>query len=201
LFYTSYLKRSLDTVISIVLVFFLSPVFVICSLFVLWSLGRPILFKQRRIGRNSVPFTIFKFRTMLDEADNTGRLRTNIERLTMVGKAFRKTSLDELPGLFNVIKGDMSLIGPRPLLVEYLGRFSERQAIRHSIRPGMTGLAQVSGRNHLGWKEKLELDIQYVEKRGILLDTYILGKTLIILVLGSGVDVTGEHEMPNFRSE
>jgi lipopolysaccharide/colanic/teichoic acid biosynthesis glycosyltransferase len=201
LFYTSYLKRSLDTVISILLVFSLSPVFVICSLCVLWSLGRPILFKQRRIGINSVPFTIFKFRTMLDEDDNAGRLRTNAERLTLVGKAFRKTSLDELPGLFNVIKGDMSLIGPRPLLVEYLGRFSERQAIRHSIRPGMTGLAQVSGRNHLGWKEKLELDIQYVEKRGILLDTYILGKTLITLVLGSGVDVTGEREMPNFRSE
>ena len=201
MFYTSYLKRSLDTVISIFLVLLLSPVFAICSLCVLWSLGRPILFKQRRIGIDCAPFTIFKFRTMLDEVDDTGRLRTNAERLTLVGKVFRKTSLDELPGLFNVIKGDMSLIGPRPLLVEYLGRFSERQAIRHSIRPGMTGLAQVSGRNHLDWKEKLELDIQYVEKRGIVLDIYILGKTLMILVLGSGVDVNGDREMPNFRSE
>jgi len=138
---------------------------------------------------------------MLEKYDEFGTLLPTSERLTKVGRVFRRTSLDELPGLLNVIKGDMSLIGPRPLLVEYLGRFSERQAIRHSIRPGMTGLAQVSGRNHLDWKNKLELDIQYVEKRGIVLDIYILGKTLMILVLGSGVDVNGGPEMPSFRSE
>ena len=144
---------------------------------------------------------MLKFKTMLEKNDASGALLPASERITKLGRVFRKTSLDELPGLFNVMKGDMSLVGPRPLLVEYLDRFTDRQSLRHKVRPGITGLSQVNGRNVLDWREKLELDVQYVARSNFLLDISILLRTLKVVVSGSGVDVNGGSEMPNFRSE
>ena len=138
---------------------------------------------------------------MLEKYDESGVLLPTSERLTKVGRVLRKTSLDELPGLVNVIKGEMSLVGPRPLLEEYLDRYSKRQAMRHMVRPGITGLSQVNGRNTLEWSEKLELDVQYVENRSLLLDVSILWRTLKVAVSGSGVDINGGSEMPDFSSE
>jgi sugar transferase EpsL len=199
--YKRYLKRLFDILATSFLLISLSPLLVVSCAFIFFSLGRPILFKQTRIGLNSVPFTMLKFRTMLEKYDEFGGLLPTSERLTKVGRVFRRTSLDELPGLLNVIRGDMSLIGPRPLLAEYLDRYSNRQSLRHIMRPGVTGLSQVSGRNVLGWSEKLELDVQYVERCNVFLDISILWRTLKVVTSGAGVDINGGSEMPNFRSE
>ncbi len=199
--YSKYLKRFFDIFTSFLLLISLSPFLLISCAFIFLSLGRPILFKQTRIGLNSVPFTMLKFRTMLEKCDEYGTLLPTSERLTKVGRVFRRTSLDELPGLINVMRGDMSLVGPRPLLAEYLDRFSNRQSLRHKVRPGVTGLSQVNGRNVLDWCEKLELDVQYVERYNFPLDVMILWRTLRVVISGSGVEINGGSEMPNFRSE
>lgn len=201
MFYISFLKRAFDFIASAILLILFAPIFVISYAIVYLSLGKPVLFKQTRIGLDLVPFTMLKFRTMLEKYDESGALLPTSERLTNVGRVFRKTSLDELPGLVNVIKGEMSLVGPRPLLEEYLDRYSKRQAMRHKVRPGITGLSQTNGRNTLEWRERLELDVQYVENCSFLLDVSILWRTLKVAVSGSGVDVNGGSEMPDFSSE
>jgi sugar transferase EpsL len=201
LIYSLFGKRAVDLVLGVTILVLALPILLLLSCVIFVDSGRPILFKQTRIGMNSVPFTMLKFKTMLENYDDSGVLLPTSERITLVGRVFRKTSLDELPGLINVIRGDMSLVGPRPLLVEYLERFTDRQSLRHIVRPGITGLSQVNGRNVLGWSEKLELDVQYAERSNFLLDISILWRTLKVVMSGSGVDVNGGSEMPNFRSE
>jgi lipopolysaccharide/colanic/teichoic acid biosynthesis glycosyltransferase len=171
-------KRVLDLVLTIPACIVWSPILAVIALLVYAKLGRPVLFWQERPGLYGKPFTICKFRTMLDARDAVGCLLPDSQRLTRLGRFLRRTSLDELPELWNVLKGDMSLVGPRPLLMEYMAFYTERENRRHLVRPGMTGLAQISGRNWLPWDERLELDVQYVESVSFELDAYILLKTI-----------------------
>lgn len=181
--YAKYVKRILDFLLSLCGIIVLSPVLLILSVLVRVKLGSPILFKQERPGRNEKIFTLCKFRTMTDEKDAEGNLLPDSVRLTRFGKFLRATSLDELPELFNILKGDMSIIGPRPLLVSYLPYYSEREKKRHSIRPGLTGLAQVSGRNFIDWDKRLEKDVEYVENLSFRMDMKVL-KMTVQTVLG-----------------
>src|SRR5262249_38970629 len=158
-----------------------------------WRMGAPVLFRQQRPGWRGAPFLLYKFRTMREGPGS------DAERLTPLGSALRASSLDELPQLFNVVKGDMSLVGPRPLLMEYLPLYSERQSRRHEVRPGITGWAQVNGRNAVGWQEKFELDVWYVEHRGFGLDLRILWLTLLRAASGEGISHPGEATMEKFR--
>ena len=175
----------------------LSPVFAVVAVLVAANLGRPVLFKQDRPGRNGRVFRLYKFRTMKN-IDQVRSLVTDGQRLTEFGRVLRSTSLDELPTLINVFKGDMSIVGPRPLLVQYLDRYTPLQARRNEVRPGITGLAQVSGRNALAWDEKFKLDVQYVDKRSFLLDAIILLQTLRAVVVREGVTAEGDATMPEF---
>jgi lipopolysaccharide/colanic/teichoic acid biosynthesis glycosyltransferase len=161
------------------------------------KLGRPVLFRQRRPGLYEKPFTIVKFRTMREANPKVG-LITDADRLTPFGSALRSTSLDELPTLWNVLRGDMSLVGPRPLLMEYLPRYTPEQARRHDVRPGITGLAQVSGRNAIDWEERLRADVDYVERRSISLDFAILARTILSVLRREGISAVGEVTMPEF---
>ena len=163
------------------------------------SVGSPVLFRQLRAGMHGHPFTIVKFRTMTDECDKDGRPLPDDQRLSGVGRILRSTSLDELPELWNVLRGDMSLVGPRPLPVSYLPRYTEREARRHDVRPGITGLAQVSGRNALSWDERLELDVQYVETRTLGLDLRILWRTVAAVITRSGIAEEGQATMTELR--
>ena len=172
--YRSYGKRCLDTVVSFVALLLLAPLFLILILLVRTKLGSPVFFCQKRPGFHEKIFTLYKFRTMTDAKDKQGNLLPDDQRLTALGRFLRKYSLDELPELFNILKGDMSLIGPRPLLVEYLSRYNEGQKRRHEVRPGLSGLAQVSGRNTLSWEEKFELDIKYVHELSFFLDMKLI---------------------------
>ena len=174
------------------------PVLVATALLVRRKLGGPVLFSQRRPGRNGEPFTLYKLRSMSDARDASGALLPDGERLTPFGRTLRKTSLDELPGLWCVLKGDMSLVGPRPLLMEYLPLYSPHQARRHEVRPGLTGLAQVSGRNAISWEEKFERDVEYVERCSLWLDLRILAATLAKVIASEGVSAAGEATMPRF---
>ena len=176
--YRLYGKRWLDAVISFVALLMLSPLFLILILLVRVKLGSPVFFCQKRPGLNEKIFTLYKFRTMTDKKDEEGNLLSDEQRLTAFGRFLRKYSLDELPELFNILKGDMSLIGPRPLLVEYLSRYNEEQKRRHEVRPGLSGLAQVSGRNTLSWEEKFELDIKYVNELSFFLDVKLVFQSL-----------------------
>jgi len=189
------LKRAIDVVASGVGLVITAPIMAGTALAVLASLGRPVLFRQPRPGKNDRVFELVKFRTMR-EADDTHQ--TDAERLTRVGRFLRATSLDELPTLRNVLRGDMSLVGPRPLLVEYLDRYTPEQSRRHEVRPGITGLAQVSGRNGLGWEEKLALDVQYVDEWSLALDFTIMARTLSSVLRREGVSAVGEATMPIF---
>lgn len=171
-------KRVLDVAMSLVLLAVLSPVMALAAVAVLVSMGRPVFFKQTRIGFHEKPFLLIKFRTMTEERDERGQLLPESTRLTRVGRILRKTSIDELPQLWNVLRGDMSLVGPRPLFPEYLPYYTERERKRHLVRPGITGLAQVRGRNLLQWDQRLELDVQYVETRTLALDLKILFETV-----------------------
>ena len=193
-----YIKRSLDVVASVFGLVLLSPVIGVTALLVAVKLGRPVLFTQRRPGLHGQLFTLYKFRTMLS-LDPARGWETDAERLTPFGRALRSTSLDELPSLWNVLRGDMSLVGPRPLLVAYLGRYTPEQARRHEVRPGVTGLAQVSGRNALTWEQKFALDVEYVEKRTALLDIRILLRTIGSVFFRKGVNGVGEATMSEFR--
>ncbi|MCM1143665.1 MAG: sugar transferase [Blautia sp.] len=186
--YANYIKRILDIVLSFAAILILSPLLLLLALLVRMKLGSPILFKQERPGRNEKIFTLCKFRTMTDKRDKNGELLPDSERLTGFGKFLRATSLDELPELFHILKGEMSIIGPRPLLVSYLPYYSEREKKRHSVRPGLTGLAQVSGRNFLDWDRRLEKDVEYVENLSFGMDIKVL-KMTVQTVLGRREEV------------
>jgi sugar transferase EpsL len=193
-----FLKRGLDAGISLCLLVLLGPLLGVVSGVSLVAQGRPILFSQVRPGLQGRPFTIYKFRTMAQDASESGA-GTEAERITGFGRLLRKLSLDELPQLWNVIRGDMSLIGPRPLLMEYLPLYNSRQSRRHSVRPGLTGLAQARGRNLLSWEERLELDAHYVESVSLTTDLRIFLWTLSTVTQGRGTTPQGSDVMEKFR--
>jgi sugar transferase EpsL len=178
LFYLSVIKRIIDFIISLILLIILFPLNVVLVGFIRLFLGSPILFRQQRPGKNANPFTLFKYRTMNNQHDSHGVLLNDSERLTQFGKFLRSTSMDELPSLINVLKGDMSLVGPRPLLMHYLNRYTFEQARRHEVKPGITGWAQVNGRNAISWEDKFRLDVWYVNNISIWLDIKILFMTV-----------------------
>lgn len=176
--YRNCMKRCLDFLLSLCGLIVLSPILLVLAVLVRVKLGSPVLFKQERPGKNEKIFTLCKFRTMTDERDEKGNLLPDAVRLTKFGKFLRGTSLDELPELFNILKGDMSIVGPRPLLVSYLPYYSERERLRHSVRPGLTGLAQVSGRNYIDWDRRLAKDVEYVENLSFRMDMKVLWMTV-----------------------
>ena len=190
-------KRVLDILAASVGLIVLSPVFAVVAVSVAANLGRPVLFKQDRPGRNGGVFRLYKFRTMKN-IDQVRSLVTDGQRLTEFGRVLRSTSLDELPTLINVFKGDMSIVGPRPLLVQYLDRYTPLQARRHEVRPGITGLAQVSGRNALSWEEKFALDINYVDNHSISLDLRIVAATFLSVVKRDGISSEGHATANEF---
>lgn len=195
------IKRFLDIVIASFALTLLSPLYLYVAYKVKKNLGTPILFRQVRPGLNGKPFEMIKFRTMNDALDAKGNPLPEIERLTPFGKKLRSTSLDEIPELWNVIKGEMSIVGPRPLLMEYLPLYSKEQAKRHHVRPGMTGHAQVNGRNAISWDEKLKLDIWYVENQSIWLDFKIMLKTIKVVLIKENVNDESGHSMPKFTGD
>ena len=197
--YRNFLKRFIDLIVSLVAFTLLLPLFiVVTALLYIANQGKPF-FVQQRPGKHGRIFWLVKFKTMNDRKDAAGNLLSDAERLTPVGKFIRKTSLDEIPQLINVIKGEMSLIGPRPLLVEYLPLYNDTQKRRHDVRPGITGWAQVNGRNAIGWKEKFELDVWYVENMSLLLDCKIIIFTLLKVVKSEGVSQQGHVTMTKFE--
>lgn len=191
-------KRGFDILASAIALVLFSPVMAVVALLVLARLGRPVIFVQRRPGRDARIFRLFKFRSMAHQKPDEERT-PDADRLTPFGRRLRSTSLDELPTLFNVLKGDMSFVGPRPLLEHYLPKYTERQARRHEVRPGITGLAQVSGRNALDWGERFRLDVKYVDTRGPLLDLRILGATVLTVITREGVAAEGHATVPGFK--
>ena len=176
--YAKYIKRILDLILSLMALIVLMPLMIIIGILVRINLGSPIIFKQKRPGKNEKIFTLYKFRTMTDKRDIDGNLLPDEYRLTKFGKFLRSTSLDELPELINIIKGDMAIVGPRPLLVEYLPYYTEEEKHRHDVRPGLTGLAQVNGRNEISWEEKLKYDTEYIKEISFYSDLKIIFKTI-----------------------
>lgn len=197
--YKKYIKRVLDFILSLFALVILSPVLLIVAILVRVKLGKPIIFKQQRPGLNEKIFTLYKFRTMTDKKDNFGELLPDSERLTKFGKWLRSTSLDELPELWNILKGDMSIVGPRPLLVEYLPLYNNEQRKRHNVKPGLTGLAQINGRNAIKWEEKFILDIEYVNGISFIRDCKILLATIIKVFKRDGINQQGEATMEVFK--
>lgn len=197
--YRKYIKRVLDVIISAVTLLLLSPVLIITALLVRVKLGSPVIFKQERPGLNGRIFKMYKFRTMTDERDSEGKLLSDEQRLTHFGNVLRSTSLDELPELWNILKGDMSLIGPRPLLVKYLPLYSERQSHRHDVRPGITGYAQVHGRNKLDWPERFEMDVYYTENLSFKMDLKIVADTVGVVLRRDGISSDTSATMEEFR--
>ncbi|MED5239468.1 MAG: sugar transferase [Pseudomonadota bacterium] len=195
------MKRLLDIAGSLAGLIVLAPVIAVLAVLIRRKHGSPVCFRQVRPGKEGKPFEMIKFRTMTDERGEDGELLPDSERLTAFGQFLRSTSLDELPELWNVLKGDMSLVGPRPLLMEYLPLYSERQARRHEVRPGITGWAQVNGRNALSWEEKFELDVWYVENRTLWLDMKILFLTIWRVVKRDGISQDGEATMSKFTGD
>lgn len=191
-------KRALDLILGTAIAVALSPVIVIVAVLVRLRLGSPVIFKQVRPGLGGRPFTIFKFRTMLETTDAAGRLLPSVERTPPFGQRLRALSLDELPELWNVIRGDMSLVGPRPLMTEYLPRYSQEQARRHDVRPGITGLAQINGRNAISWDEKFAWDVRYVDTRSLWMDLRILAQTIRVVLSRAGVRYAESIDMPEF---
>ncbi|MEU5944860.1 sugar transferase [Micromonospora sp. NPDC047465] len=191
------LKRAIDLAAAVVLLVLTAPLVLVVAALVAAGLGRPVLFRQPRAGRHGQVFELVKFRTMLPPDPRRGRVRDG-DRLTPLGRFLRSTSLDELPTLWNVLRGDMSLVGPRPLLTQYLSRYSPTQARRHEVRPGITGLAQVRGRNSLGWEEKLDLDVWYVDHRSLRLDLSILAATVRTVLRREGISAAGSATAPEF---
>jgi lipopolysaccharide/colanic/teichoic acid biosynthesis glycosyltransferase len=192
------LKRLFDIVVTSIILLVFSPVFVFLAILIKIKLGSPVLFCQTRPGLNGTPFKIFKFRTMRDVADSDGKLLSDKSRLTPFGQMLRATSLDEQPELWNVLKGEMSLVGPRPLLMEYLPLYNKEQNCRHEVRPGITGWAQINGRNAISWEEKFKLDIWYVENQSFWLDLKILFKTASKVFIREGISAEGDVTMPRF---
>lgn len=200
-----YIKRILDIISSLLAIIILSPLLVVTAVLVKTKLGSPVLFKQERPGKDEKIFTLMKFRTMTDERDENGELLPDEVRLTKFGKFLRSTSIDELPELFNILKGDMSVIGPRPLLVKYLPRYNEHQHRRHEVRPGLSGWAQVNGRNSISWEEKFDLDVEYVDNYSLSKDINILFMTVMSVIKRDGInsdnDVTMEEFMGSLNVE
>jgi lipopolysaccharide/colanic/teichoic acid biosynthesis glycosyltransferase len=192
-------KRLVDFVVAAGALLLLSPLLGMIALAVRFSMGAPVLFRQERPGLHGRPFHMVKFRTMRDERDEHGLPRPDAERLTALGRVLRASSLDELPELWNVLRGEMSLVGPRPLLMEYLPLYSERHRRRHAVRPGITGWAQINGRNALSWEERFELDVWYVDHRSGWLDAWILARTLFAVLRREGISAEGAATMPRFR--
>jgi sugar transferase EpsL len=195
------MKRLFDLILSLMAIVIVSPIFLISLLLVRLKLGSPVFFKQQRPGLNANPFLLYKLRTMTDERDENGSLLPDAERLTSFGRFLRSTSLDELPALLNVLKGDMSLVGPRPLLVEYLPLYSQEQSRRHNVRPGITGWAQVNGRNTISWNDKFIFDVWYVDNRSLFLDLKILFLTVKKVVARDDINADGEATMSKFTGE
>lgn len=197
--YRKYIKRILDFVLSLVALIVLSPILLIVAILVRIKLGSPVIFKQERPGKDEKIFTLCKFRTMTDKKDEEGKFLPDDERLTKFGKLLRSTSLDELPELINIIKGEMSIVGPRPLLVEYLPLYNEEQKHRHDVRPGLTGLAQVSGRNSISWEEKFKDDVAYINKITLVGDIKIILKTVGKVFKHEGISGQDTETMQRFE--
>jgi sugar transferase EpsL len=191
-------KRLFDIIVATSLLAILSPVIVVVAALVRIRLGRPVIFSQQRPGLAGEPFTIYKFRTMRDTTDANGRLLPSVQRTPPFGERLRALSLDELPELWNVVRGDMSLVGPRPLMTAYLPRYNAEQARRHDVRPGMTGLAQISGRNAISWEEKFALDVRYVERHTVWMDIGILIRTVGFVLSRAGIRYGENVDMPEF---
>lgn len=196
--YKNYIKRFLDFTLSLLALILLSPVMLIIAILVRIKLGTPVIFKQQRPGKNEKIFTLYKFRTMTDKKDENGNLLPDSERLTKFGKLLRSTSLDELPELVNIIKGDMAIVGPRPLLVEYLPYYTEDEKHRHDVRPGLTGFAQINGRNSISWEEKFNDDLKYIKKITFIGDIKIILKTIIKVFKREGISQKGNATMEKF---
>ena len=204
MFYKKFGKRFLDLLLSTLAIVILSPVLLVVAILVRIKLGSPVLFHQERPGRNEKIFTLCKFRTMTDKRDEKGNLLPDADRLTKFGKLLRATSLDELPELFNIWKGDMSIIGPRPLLVSYLPWYTEEERLRHTVRPGLTGLAQVSGRNYLDWDKRLAKDVEYVRNLSFRMDLKVLFMTVAVVFKRSEVaedTAVSEGNLAQIRAE
>jgi sugar transferase EpsL len=199
--YESKNKRLFDLFISGLMIIVLSPVIFIISILILIFMGSPIFYCQERLGQSGKPFRLIKFRTMIPEENILGKELSEKERITNIGKILRKTSLDELPELYNVIKGDMSLVGPRPLLIRYLPYFNEEESRRFLAKPGITGLAQIMGRNELPWDKRIEKDLEYIEKSSFYLDLYIILKTILLVLTQRGVKVAPSSYMKDFDEE
>ena len=193
------MKRLIDVLFSFFLIIILLPLFLFTSIFILFFIGKPIIFKQMRPGKNEVPFYVYKFRTMTNDKDSGGELLPDVKRLNPYGKAIRKLSLDELPQLFNVLKGDLSLVGPRPLLMEYLPLYNLNQRRRHEVKPGITGWAQINGRNAISWDEKFKLDVWYIENQSLLLDFKILLLTVKKVFVREGISNGNHVTIEKFR--
>lgn len=196
--YKKYFKRLFDIVSSVIFLLCFWWLYIIVAILVKKKLGSPVIFKQRRPGLNGKIFTMYKFRSMTDARDKSGKLLSDAERLPKFGKILRATSLDEIPEIVNVLKGDMSLVGPRPLLVEYLSRYSKEQARRHEVRPGITGWAQVNGRNAISWEEKFKYDVEYVDSCSFLLDIRIIFLTIKKVFVKEGISQDGNVTVEDF---
>jgi len=197
--YEKFFKPMFDRTLAFVLIILFLPVMAVVAILIFFWDGRPVTFRQKRPGKDEKIFEIYKFRTMTNERDENGNLLPDEKRLKGIGKFIRSTSLDELPQLFNVLKGDMSFVGPRPLLVEYLPLYNETQRKRHNVLPGITGWAQVNGRNAISWEQKFEYDVWYVENQSFLLDMKILWMTFLKVVKRSGISQEGQATMEKFK--
>lgn len=193
------LKRVFDVVVSSIALVFTSPILIGAAVMICQKTGKPILFKQLRPGYNEIPFEVYKFRTMTDKKDVNGKLLPDEDRITKIGTMIRKSSIDELPQLINVLKGDLSLVGPRPLLMEYLPLYNEEQRKRHNIKPGITGWAQINGRNAITWEQKFQLDVWYVENQSFKLDMYILYKTVKNVLKKKDITADNHVTIEKFR--
>ena len=198
-FYERFIKRPQDFILSLVALIVMSPVFLVLAILVRAKLGSPVIFKQERPGLNGRIFTLYKFRSMSDARDENGNLLPDDVRLTRFGKILRSTSLDELPELVNILKGDMSIVGPRPLLVRYLPLYNEHQARRHEVRPGFTGYAQVHGRNAITWEDKFDKDVYYVDHVSFLMDWKIIFRTVLTVLKREGISSSSSVTMEPFR--
>lgn len=198
-FYERYIKRLQAIVLSLIAIIILSPILLITYLLVRVKFGKPAIFIQKRVGKDGKVFDLYKFRTMTNQRDEDGKLLPDDQRLTSFGKKLRSTSLDELPELFNVLKGDMALIGPRSLLVKYLPLYNDEQARRHEVRPGLTGYAQVNGRNTITWEDRLKLDVEYVDNVTFLNDWKIIFKTIKTVFKREGISEKGSATMDEFK--
>jgi len=199
--YRRFFKRFIDIAISLIMIILLSPIYLILAILICIKLGKPVLFRQARPGKDEKIFNLYKFRSMTDARDENGDLLPDADRLPAFGRRLRATSLDELPELINILKGDMSIIGPRPLLVKYLPYYTEEERVRHSVRPGLTGYAQVHGRNALSWEQRFEHDVYYVRHISFLLDIKIIIDTVKAVITHEGVELNALEDFDEYRKK